>query len=182
MAVTIVRTSWIDDDGTGTTGTVINNAVKTALYNDIDGALTKIPADTQATIFAPTGTVGKWIDVPFAAGDFTTPTGGATFVVTSAGVWAYTLIGKLVVLSLTIASTGTTTGAPVRLQVQLPAAIAAVSRPQQGVPFIYNVGGVSGTGLCSFQGSKLDLLRDVLGTPYGAGGVYLYVTLSFSIT
>jgi hypothetical protein len=42
MAVTIVRTSWIDDDGTGTTGTVINNAVKTALYNDIDGALAKV--------------------------------------------------------------------------------------------------------------------------------------------
>jgi hypothetical protein len=42
MAVTIVRTNWIDDDGTGTTGTVINNAVKTALYNDIDGALAKV--------------------------------------------------------------------------------------------------------------------------------------------
>jgi hypothetical protein len=42
MAVTIVRTAWIDDDGTGTTGTVINNAVKTALYNDIDGALAKV--------------------------------------------------------------------------------------------------------------------------------------------
>jgi hypothetical protein len=42
MAVTIVRTPWIDDDGTGTTGTVVNNAVKTALYNDIDGALAKV--------------------------------------------------------------------------------------------------------------------------------------------
>jgi hypothetical protein len=42
MAVTIVRTPWVDDDGTGTTGTVINNAVKTALYNDIDGALAKV--------------------------------------------------------------------------------------------------------------------------------------------
>jgi hypothetical protein len=42
MAVTITRTPWIDDDGTGTTGTVLNNAVKTALYNDIDGALAKV--------------------------------------------------------------------------------------------------------------------------------------------
>ena len=42
MAVTITRSAWIDDDGTGTTGTVINNAVKTALYNDIDGALAKV--------------------------------------------------------------------------------------------------------------------------------------------
>ena len=42
MAVTITRTPWIDDDGTGTTGTVINNAVKTALYDDIDAALAKV--------------------------------------------------------------------------------------------------------------------------------------------
>jgi hypothetical protein len=42
MAVTITRTPWIDDDGTGTTGTVINNAVKTALYNDIDGGFAKL--------------------------------------------------------------------------------------------------------------------------------------------
>ena len=42
MAVTITRTPWIDDDGTGTTGTVINNAVKTALYNEIDAALAKV--------------------------------------------------------------------------------------------------------------------------------------------
>jgi hypothetical protein len=42
MAVTIVRSVWIDDDGTGTTGTVINQAVHTALYNEIDGALAKV--------------------------------------------------------------------------------------------------------------------------------------------
>lgn len=38
MAIT--RTTWTDDDGSGTTGTVINNAVKTELYNQIDAALT----------------------------------------------------------------------------------------------------------------------------------------------
>jgi hypothetical protein len=37
MAIT--RTAWIDDDGSGTTGTIINNAVKTELYNQIDAAL-----------------------------------------------------------------------------------------------------------------------------------------------
>lgn len=39
MAVTITRTAWTDDDGSGTTGTVINNAVKTSLYDQIDAAL-----------------------------------------------------------------------------------------------------------------------------------------------
>lgn len=42
MAVTITRTPWIDDDGSGTVGTVINNAVKTSIYNEIDGALAKV--------------------------------------------------------------------------------------------------------------------------------------------
>ncbi len=35
-APVIGRTAWIDDDGSGTTGTVINNAVKTSIYDQID--------------------------------------------------------------------------------------------------------------------------------------------------
>jgi hypothetical protein len=42
MSVVITRTPWIDDDGTGTTGTVLNNAMKTGLYNEIDTALAKV--------------------------------------------------------------------------------------------------------------------------------------------
>jgi hypothetical protein len=42
MAVTITRTNWIDDDGSGTYGTVINNAEKTLLYNQIDAALAQL--------------------------------------------------------------------------------------------------------------------------------------------
>jgi len=47
----ITRTPIIDDDGTGTTGTVIDNAWKTELYNQIDG-------------------LGTWIDVPFNLANF----------------------------------------------------------------------------------------------------------------
>jgi len=36
MAIT--RTAMVDDDGSGTTGTIINNAWKTELYNQIDAA------------------------------------------------------------------------------------------------------------------------------------------------
>ena len=49
----ITRTPIIDDDGTGTTGTVLNSAWKQELYNQIDG------------------TVGTWTEVPFNAGHFT---------------------------------------------------------------------------------------------------------------
>lgn len=59
----IVRTAWTDDDGTGTTGTVINNAEKTALYDQIDGALA--PLDSVVTMTATSGatftsTAGKF--------------------------------------------------------------------------------------------------------------------------
>jgi hypothetical protein len=40
MAIT--RTAWTDDDGTGTTGTVLNNAAKTTLYNEIDGRWSEV--------------------------------------------------------------------------------------------------------------------------------------------
>lgn len=42
MPVTIQRTAWIDDDGTGQTGTPINNAEKQLLYNQIDAALAQL--------------------------------------------------------------------------------------------------------------------------------------------
>lgn len=35
--MSITRTAWTDDDGSGTTGTIINNAEKTTLYDQIDG-------------------------------------------------------------------------------------------------------------------------------------------------
>lgn len=41
MAIT--RTPMIDDDGSGTTGTIINNAWKTELYNQIDAAAGGLP-------------------------------------------------------------------------------------------------------------------------------------------
>jgi hypothetical protein len=39
VAVTIGRTAMTDDDGSGTTGTVFNNAWKTSVYDQIDTAL-----------------------------------------------------------------------------------------------------------------------------------------------
>lgn len=38
----ITRTTWIDDDGSGTTGSIINNAWLQTLYNQIDGTVTPL--------------------------------------------------------------------------------------------------------------------------------------------
>jgi hypothetical protein len=70
MAVTITRTPWIDDDGTGTTGTVINNAVKTALYNDIDGGFAKLAQLAGGNAFTGAQTMGGNVTVN---GNITTP-------------------------------------------------------------------------------------------------------------
>jgi len=53
MAIT--RTAMVDDDGSGTTGTIINNAWKTEFYNQIDAAvyaprIATIKTDGTATI------------------------------------------------------------------------------------------------------------------------------------
>jgi len=51
MAIT--RTAWTDDDGTGTTGTVLNNAVKTELYDQIDAALALLLPKTGGALSGP---------------------------------------------------------------------------------------------------------------------------------
>jgi len=58
MAIT--RTAWIDDDGTGTTGTVINNAEKTLLYDQIDAALTPSENYDSYINVATTGIQDGW--------------------------------------------------------------------------------------------------------------------------
>jgi len=72
----IIRTPIVDDDGSGTTGTVIDNAWKQELYTQIDVAL--------AAILQPT--YGSW-----TPGDAS----GAGLVLTVAGA-AYCKVGRLV--------------------------------------------------------------------------------------
>lgn len=63
----ITRTPWIDDDGTGTTGTIINNAEKQLLYNQIDAAIAKYgnwtPSDQSGAGLIFTAPSGSWIKV-----------------------------------------------------------------------------------------------------------------------
>ena len=61
MAIT--RTAMQDDDGSGLTGTILNNAWKQELYNQIDGMITYgtfTPIDVSGAALVFTGTVGQW--------------------------------------------------------------------------------------------------------------------------
>jgi hypothetical protein len=152
----------VDDDGSGTTGTIINNAWKTELYNQIDGAVV--------------GATGTWSDVPFNAGYFTTPTAGATWVV-SAAIYHYAVLGKVVQLSLNI-NPSTVTGAPVRFQVVLP----LVPNRSTSLPYWYRVGSLEGAGIAFLNAGAtyVDFLRDVVGTPFGAGAGQMSLSVCYS--
>lgn len=120
--------------------------------------------------------MGELIDIPFNAANFTTPTAGATFVVTGANYY-YTLIGNMICLSLVLGGgQATITGAPVRLHITLPIA----ANRQVGVPFSYYASS-HGTGICFTSGTVLDLLRDVTGLTYPAGAISLAIQIMYSI-
>jgi hypothetical protein len=66
MAIT--RTAMVDDDGTGTTGTIINNAWKTEFYNQIDAALLAVAAPYSAAVATNTTQsipTGAWTTLTF---------------------------------------------------------------------------------------------------------------------
>ena len=81
----ITRTNMIDDDGTGTTGTIINNAWKQELYNQIDGM-------APALAWTPTDASGA----------------GLSFAVSTAN---YVQVGKLVSITLNMTFATTANGA-----------------------------------------------------------------------
>src|SRR4030095_12030602 len=86
MAIT--RTPMVDDDGTGTTGTVLNNAWKQQFYDQIDA-------------------MGTWQVVPYTAADYTAG-GGGTWTGESADVlnFRYTLLtAKTMMVSLQLSGT-----------------------------------------------------------------------------
>lgn len=147
----ITRTAWIDDDGSGTTGTVINNAEKTLIYDQID-------AHTPA-----------WVDIPFNAANFVGASGG-TWAVTSGGLATHahqTINSRSKLYWLTLTGGGcTVTGAPVFLNVTLPFTIGKTI----GGSFHY-YGPVVGTGVFDggIFGTTLSLLRDIGGTAWAAG-------------
>lgn len=122
--MTITRTAWTDDDGSGTTGTVINNAVKTELYNQIDAAIAAGGAAAEPlvsgsghVIFPATQISSANVNAldDYEEGTFT-PTiafGGASVGITYGfNQGTYTKIGRLVHCTITfnLTSKGSSTG------------------------------------------------------------------------
>lgn len=126
--MSITRTAWTDDDGTGTTGTVINNAAKTQLYDQIDALLANIQTPS------------------FVAGDYTGS--GSMTVTVDAGdvlVLKYQVTNKLMTIwfELTTFSIGGTPSTAVRRAI--PGGFTALSRARELIHVVDN--GTNKTGV-----------------------------------
>ena len=102
MAIQIQRTHWQDDDGTGTTGTVLNDAEKQRLYDQIDEALATVDAGqvSRAPIYhadLPGGQIDDWNLGALGAHTFVVKPGGAGLTVT--GIVAPALDGTVYLLT-----------------------------------------------------------------------------------
>ena len=146
MAIT--RTPMIDDDGTGTTGTIINSAWKVELYDQIDAALTGVTPP-------PPYTTGTWL--PRVEGDGAAAT-GQSYVVQE-GI--YLRMGQLVMFTATVILTnkGTINGGNVVIRGLPAVAMAANAAGVVHVGFFagLTMNAVSISGLVPLNSTQISL-------------------------
>jgi hypothetical protein len=126
MAIT--RTAMIEDDGSGTTGTILNNAWKQELYGQIDAN----PA---------------WQDVPFAAANFSA-VAPMIWTVGAAAIQKnrYAVVGKLLFWSIYISwfsGSNVLTGSPsAGLKLTLPGGYLMAGNQKNLVAYAQGIAGV----------------------------------------
>ena len=157
----ITRTPIVDDSGQGTDGTVIDNAWKQQFYDQIDAA---VPVTSL------------WTAVPYAGVNFSA-SGGWTVQAGDQVTYRYARMGGTIWLSIFLQDTALG-GSSTDLNINLPAGINSGGFIQQ-IPFFYwQTGTPAGTTLAGLanlaaNNSYLQCRRDVFGTPWAAGAIYL---------
>lgn len=153
----ISRTTLIDDDGSGTTGSILNNAWQQNFYNQIDGAIG-----------------GLWTDIPYSAANYTADAGTWMQAAGAQVTLAYTVVNKIAHVVIAIQN-GANSGAAVRLGLTWPG-VPAPSRWTYA-PMSYFQGSGPGTGLVEIDPNtaKFNFLRDIAGSPWSvnASGLHL---------
>jgi hypothetical protein len=148
----------IDDNGTGTTGTIINNAWKTELYNQIDA-------------YVGPGSTGTWVVQPHVAGNYSADVG--TWSVTAAQ-YAVCFLGYATLAVICVINTSTITGSPNLLRITLPYTPVL---PALGVTSL-SLAGVYETGvsICN-SGAATIFLRRPNTAPFTAGACLGHVSI-----
>lgn len=124
--------------------------------------------------------LGHWIDVPYSAGNFAAP--GATWTVASGSVlsFAYTLIGKTMIVTMQLNNTSLS-AAVADLLVTLPLGASAKHHGTTGL-LLENGGtwGVAAQAYVVANDPKIHVARSNL-TAFAAGTISFYLTLPISL-
>lgn len=132
-----------DDDGSNTTGTVVNNTNVWNPIRDYIGA--------------------AWTSVAFSAGNFTVPGGTWTVASGDQTTYAYMNSGKTLFIQLGLANT-TVSGSPSYLEVAIPGGFTSAAKEQYGT-FWYQDNATNATGLVLVPASstKIRFYKEALG-------------------
>jgi hypothetical protein len=162
MAATqIARSTIVDDDGSGSVGTVWDAAsLGTIVYDKVDGVLSTnvvfggtIDSESSAEDSIQTAggvrergraaSMGVWTAIDYAATNLATSTDGSTWGSSAADqvVYAYAVIGKTLLLDFNLQNTSVGSGDPIQLRLDLPSGFT-VSRT------------TITAGWCSISGAK----------------------------
>ena len=158
MAIT--RTPMVDDDGTGTTGTVINNAWKQQFYDQIDAT---VAASAIGPFVAYAGIVWTASPTPPVLGN-----GSLTA--------RYLRLGNLVLMQLYLTWGSTTTGGSGGWLFSIPLASTGIAMPLGGGMALR--GGGAGSGYGAFLANP-NQINPFSGAP-GAAGVGMSATTPFT--
>jgi hypothetical protein len=163
----IPRTPIIDDDGTGTTGTVIDNAWKTELYDQID-----------------TVSGGTWQTVPFNAGNYAAAPAMIWTVTAGNQVTnRYTRLGKTLHWLVGITGStlsGTATG---RIAISLPVTGPAIASTMLGGTGFGLIGGAWQPIMIQLTAGTfaIDIFTQNAGV-FTLGTLYIQFGLTFELT
>jgi hypothetical protein len=171
-AVTISRTTFTDDDGSGTTGDVWGAVLcGTAVYDKIDAMMATVFTSTTelnsavvtSSLTSFGASVGAWTTPTFDAARFTAG-GSMTWTVAAGDVTseAYMILGKTMWLNLWI-STSTVGGTPATsLRYTLPASKTAAKYAQVSVHAYDNGVATEGRAFATAGGTYLTIYRSDL--------------------
>ena len=153
----ITRTTMIDDDGTGTTGTILNNAWLQTIYGQIDALA--VPA----------------VNVPYSAANYTAA--GATWVPSGAAFQAtlrYQQLRehRLVCLQFDLGGNAAISAATSSLFLAIPGMPPALATAHSSMAYWIEPG--IGMGLVSITGASLAFNRDIAGTSWPAQATVIH--------
>lgn len=161
MAIT--RTPIIDDDNSGTTGTIINNAWKQELYDQIDGVVSPATA--------------LWTAVPFSAANFSA-TAPMVWTVGAAAIFRnrYAIAGKVLFWSVYLswfAGGNVLSGSPSSsLKIAFPGGVAGPGQQMQPIDYCAGITGAANVcGLYADVGNGLITISKANGGNFALADV-----------